>query len=232
MHLQSIAEHAILISFQDEKDLSSKLISYKKEITNHTNLPIIEVVIGYCTITIYFDPFKTTHQQLKMKLQERMKSFDVLKKEQGTVHQIPVCYEEIFGSDLSTLAAKHNFSIEEVIERHTRPIYRVAFLGFSPGFPFLMGMDQSLSTDRKDKPRLEVMEGSVGIAGAQTGIYPSSSPGGWNIIGRTPISLLSFRNNKPTLFQPGDQLKFYAIFKSEFDRIYQEERNTHVNRDY
>ncbi|WP_058306665.1 5-oxoprolinase subunit PxpB [Gracilibacillus massiliensis] len=232
MDLQSIAEDAILIRFHDENDLSPKLISLQYELTNHPSLPIVEAVIGYCTITIYFDPFKISHQQLKLKLQEIIKDFGDSKNDQGTLHMIPVCYEEEYGIDLATLADINHFSVEEVIKIHTSPIYHVGFLGFSPGFPFLTGMDQRLATDRRDKPRLEVAKGSVGIAGGQTGIYPSSSPGGWNIIGRTPINLLPFKKDRPTLFSPGDQLKFYAISKSEFEQIYQEERTRHVIRGY
>src|SRR5699024_9656039 len=122
----------------------------------------------------------------------------------ATLYEIPVCYEEEFGWDMGEVTNSHSISQQELVALHTEPTYTVSFLGFSPGFPFLNGMNQAIQTSRKQNPRLEVPKGSVGLAGKQTGIYPSQSPGGWQIIGRTPIELLPLQPHKPTLLTPGD----------------------------
>ena len=110
-------------------------------------------------------------------------------------------------------------TIEEVIERHTAPIYDIHFLGFLPGFPYLSGLDEKLHRPRLKSPRPRIPAGSVGIAGSQTGIYPQSSPGGWNLIGRTPIKLFDIEKNPPALLKPLRKLKFYAISEEEFEEI-------------
>src|SRR5690606_21636786 len=121
--------------------------------------------------------------------------------------------------DLQAVADYHSIDKKEVIRLHSHKRYQVLFLGFAPGFPFLTEVDTKIATPRKSNPRREVPGGSVGIAGKQTGIYPSSSPGGWQIIGRTPIHLLPMKEDQPTFFQPGDVIKFYPISAQEFRRI-------------
>ncbi|MFK4996767.1 5-oxoprolinase subunit PxpB [Bacillus sp. N9] len=108
---------------------------------------------------------------------------------------IPVCYEEPFSPDLTAVAHYHHLTTSEIINIHSAPIYHVYFLGFAPGFPFLGGMNEAIATPRKDTPSLQISKGSVGIAGKQTGIYPFASPGGWQIIGRTPIDLFNINND-------------------------------------
>ncbi|MGP4041396.1 5-oxoprolinase subunit PxpB [Gracilibacillus sp. D59] len=221
MRLQSISENAIMMTLPYSPDLTPYLIAFKRYLDNHAL--ILETVIGYRTITIYFDPLQVHHQEI-------IEIVTVASKHQqpdqvdSTLHHIPVCYDKMFGLDIENVMKEHQLSLQKVIELHTTPIYNVSFLGFSPGFPFLTGMDQGLATPRKDNPRLEVPKGSVGIAGSQTGIYPSTSPGGWQIIGRTPVNLLPLNEEKPTLFTAGDQIKFYPINKIEFQQLQKEER--------
>ncbi|GAE92047.1 allophanate hydrolase 2 subunit 1 [Gracilibacillus boraciitolerans JCM 21714] len=226
MQYQSIAENAIILTFPDDRDRSLELLAIQHQLTNQ-KLPISETVLGYCTLTIYFDPFRISHDEISSIATKIGHSKQYSDREKGTFHRIPVCYDPIFGLDIDHVATSHQLTIEEVIRLHTSPTYDIAFLGFSPGFPFLTGMDKKLATNRKETPRREVSKGAVGIAGGeQTGVYPSASPGGWNIIGRTPIELLPLKEGKPTLFYPGgDQLSFYAISPSEFYEIYEEEQN-------
>lgn len=137
---------------------------------------------------------------------------------EGRLHRIPVCYGGGFGADLAALARACNLSPEAVIERHTAPEYRVAMTGFAPGFPYLIGMDERLATPRREAPRTRVPAGSVGIAGNQTGIYPSELPGGWQLIGRTPLALFDAANSdRPCLLEPGDRVRFEAIDAGRFD---------------
>lgn len=136
----------------------------------------------------------------------------------GKLHRIPVCYGDDFGADLAALAHACGLSTEDVIKRHTAPEYRVAMTGFAPGFPYLIGMDPRLAVPRRDSPRTHVPAGSVGIAGAQTGIYPDTLPGGWQLIGRTPVTLFDPDDSEhPCLLEPGDRLRFEIIDAHQFD---------------
>lgn len=132
---------------------------------------------------------------------------------------IPICYDEEFALDLEALSEFHDLSIESIIAHHTNPIYPVYFIGFLPGFPYLEGLNPLIATPRKEKPRSIVNAGSVGIAGNQTGVYPMDSPGGWNIIGRSPISFFDVQKDSPSLLKAGDLVKFESISKSEYYRI-------------
>jgi inhibitor of KinA len=131
---------------------------------------------------------------------------------------IPVCYDPEFGLDIEAVAAHHHYSVEEVIRLHTSATYLVYFLGFSPGFAYLGGLPQSLRTPRLATPRSQVAAGSVGIAGDQAGVYPIDSPGGWRLIGRTPVRMFDASANPPARLQPGDQVRFSAIDRSAFQK--------------
>ena len=131
--------------------------------------------------------------------------------------RIPVCYGGKFGPDLEEVANHAGLSAEEVILRHTAPDYHVYMLGFRPGFPYLGGLDPAIACPRRATPRQTVEQGSVGIAGAQTGVYPEPSPGGWNLIGRTPLKL--FDEKALSLIHPGDTVRFERIDETEYNAI-------------
>jgi len=133
--------------------------------------------------------------------------------------KIPVCYDPEFGVDLDLVAEHAKLSEGEIIEIHSRGEYRVACIGFVPGFTFLAGLPKNLATPRRDVPRKEIPPGSVGIGGTQTGIYPLRSPGGWNLIGRTPLRLFDPTKNPPTLLRPGDRVRFRVITREEFESL-------------
>jgi inhibitor of KinA len=130
--------------------------------------------------------------------------------------EIPVCYDPEFAVDLDRVAEHTKLSEREIVDLHSTRDYRVACIGFVPGFTFLAGLPKNLATPRRDVPRKEIPAGSVGIGGAQTGIYPLRSPGGWNLIGRTPLRLFDPVKNPPTLVCPGDRVRFRAITREEF----------------
>jgi KipI family sensor histidine kinase inhibitor len=125
--------------------------------------------------------------------------------------EIPVCYGGDFGPDLDALASHAKLTAADVIARHTAATYTVAMLGFAPGFPYLFGLDPALEMPRRASPRTRVPAGSVAIGGAQTGIYPSELPGGWQLIGRTPLALFDAQRDPPSLLMPGDRVRFVAI---------------------
>jgi inhibitor of KinA len=131
--------------------------------------------------------------------------------------EIPVCYIGDLAPDLEEVARHSRLAPGEVIQRHSAPEYRVQCIGFTPGFPFLSGLPPELSTPRRASPRSKVSAGSVAIGGAQTGIYPLQSPGGWNIIGRTPLALFDVRRDPPVFLQAGDRVRLRPISHEEFE---------------
>ena len=130
--------------------------------------------------------------------------------------KIPVCYDTDFGIYLDEISKEKGLTKSEIIKLHSQSIYTVFFIGFLPGFLYLGGLSETLYIPRKSQPRLHVDKGSVGIGGVQTGIYPNNSPGGWNIIGKTPINLFDPKAQNPCFAQCGDQIQFYSINKAEF----------------
>lgn len=168
---------------------------------------IVEVVPGMNNLTIVFDPMAADVTALAAAL------VDTWEREQGTNMQareieIPVRYGGECGPDLADIAQHTGLAAEEVVKRHALGEYVVFFIGFQPGFAYLGGLDASLHTPRRTVPRIEVPAGSVGIGGAQTGLYPAASPGGWQLIGRTELTLFDPGNNPPSLLQPGDRVRF------------------------
>ena len=130
---------------------------------------------------------------------------------------IPVCYSKAFAPDMDFIALENNISIEKIIQVHTRQLYTVCMIGFLPGFAYMGKVDEAIAVPRKKQPKAIVAPGAVGIAGKQTGIYPLESPGGWQIIGRTPIRIFDKEKNDPVLLQPKDQIQFYSITQDEFE---------------
>ncbi|MAN59751.1 MAG: allophanate hydrolase [Flavobacteriaceae bacterium] len=179
---------------------------------------ILDVVPAYCSIAVFFRSEIFRGKFLDEVGNTWPTDYQVGVSEKF-LYTIPVCYEEPFALDLSDLAKRKELSPSEVVDRHCAPLYSVAFLGFLPGFPYLLGLNSSLHTSRKVTPRQRVAQGSVGIAGAQTGIYPSVSPGGWNVIGRTPIRLFKAASQNPTLLSAGDRVKFEPIDEGQFNQI-------------
>ncbi|NBC58405.1 MAG: 5-oxoprolinase subunit PxpB [Bacteroidetes bacterium] len=158
------------------------------------------------------DKKKSVEKQLN-----RFKEKD-LEDTKSRLFKIPVCYNG-FGLDLQHISNQTKLNQSEIIKLHTGQVYTLYFIGFLPGFLYLGDVDKRIQMPRHQKPRPKVEKGSVGIAENQTGIYPMSSPGGWQIIGQTPINLFNVDQNPPSPFQPGDKIQFYAIDQSEFERL-------------
>lgn len=176
---------------------------------------IINCIPGYRVLTVEYDPLHLTYGQICLFL--RGLSVEEEKENSGRLIRIPVCYGGSFGPDLEEVAERTGVSVEEVIRRHTAPDYHVYMLGFRPGFPYLGGLDPVIACPRRATPRQMVEQGSVGIAGAQTGVYPEPSPGGWNLIGRTPLKL--FDEETFSLIRPGDTVRFERIDETEYKTI-------------
>jgi inhibitor of KinA len=195
----------------------------------HAALPfIIDLVPAYSSLGIYYDPVAVLRSsvddesafdamaQLAGEMITQNEEKDTAKARQI---EIPVCYSPLFGPDLEELASSRKMSIPELISIHTARSYRVYMIGFLPGFPYMGEVDERITAPRLDTPRKDVPEGSVGIAGKQTGIYPFTSPGGWRIIGRTPVKMFNSNSSQPAFLEPGDEVKFISITEDEFENI-------------
>jgi len=180
---------------------------------------LIELIPAYNEIQVCYDPNEIFYTDLLDKLKDLEKKAAKSKKTKTKLIYIPVCYEKEFSIDITDVAKVNKITEQEVINIHTNSEYLVYMLGFTPGFCYLGGMSEQISTPRKKNPRNKIEAGSVGIAGNQTGIYPIDSPGGWQIIGKTPLRLFDPERNPEFLIESGNYLKFYPITKSKFDEI-------------
>lgn len=183
---------------------------------------VIEVIPTYRSLFLLYDPMTTSPEELQAALLELEERLTEVKIPPPREVEIPVCYGGEFGPDLAFVAESHGLSPEEVIRLHCQPLYQVYMVGFTPGFPFLGGLPKELHTPRRPTPRERVPAGSVGIAGEQTGIYPIESPGGWQLIGRTPLKVFDPNRPDPFLLKAGDLVRFRPIEPEEFRRIAEE----------
>lgn len=182
-----------------------------------------DIIAAYSSLTIIYDPVAcrlhfqsggSIFEKVKQHLQLAFNQSTIQQVSKSTIVRIPVCYEEEYAMDLNAMAAEKNMSTEEIIALHTKTVYRVYTIGFLPGFSYMAAVHEKLITPRKVKP-VPVSAGSVGIAGAQTGIYPLNSPGGWHIIGRTPIKQFDANDKDLVKLRVGDSVQFYRISKKE-----------------
>jgi inhibitor of KinA len=179
---------------------------------------IVDLNPTYRSLIIQYRPWECSFENLVLLVEEALKAPDEGRFRAADPVRIPVCYGGIYGPDLDEVAAFHGMSPEKVVRLHVAPKYYVYMIGFTPGFPYLGGLDERLFTPRKKEPRKRVPAGSVGIADRQTGIYSIDSPGGWQLIGRTPLSLFDRKRPDPFLLNPGDILLFVPITEKEFER--------------
>ncbi|HBS57816.1 MAG: 5-oxoprolinase subunit PxpB [Bacillota bacterium] len=186
---------------------------------------IVELVPAYCSLTVHYDPLLTTFRQITGQIKIVAETLGAHKLPAARLIDIPVVYGGDYGPDLEFVAGQRGMSTEEVIARHTSRDYLVYMLGFIPGFPYLGGLDERIAVPRLDKPRAHIPAGSVGIAGKQTGIYPLDSPGGWRLIGRTPLVLFDAAAAEPVLLRPGDHLRFRAVSPAEYEEIRRQVRD-------
>lgn len=177
---------------------------------------------GYVSLLVDFDPLVMTHDEVAVVVHSAADAELEQPPDAGNIVGIPVCYGGEFGPDLADVAAQAGLSAVEVVRMHSGGDYQVAFLGFTAGFAYLSGMPEALSMPRLSTPRRTVAAGSVGIAGGQTGIYPTETPGGWRLIGRTPLRMFDPQAPQPTRVVPGDRVRFVCIERAEYDRLEQE----------
>ena len=242
-----LGDSAITLDYGNTIDetINRRVITLFRSLNNEPLQGMTEAVPAYSSLTIYYDPVRLRKQvpagktvyewmaeQIEQRLQLPIQEDDL---SSGLV-KIPVCYEKEFAPDIEEIASTKYISFDEVIQIHTSKAYRVYMLGFIPGFAYMGEVDEKIAMPRKIQPRQKVEAGSVGIAGKQTGIYPLASPGGWQIIGRTPIKLFNAAPSNPALpagrlpggetfenslclLHPGDNVQFYSITVNDFYEI-------------
>jgi KipI family sensor histidine kinase inhibitor len=177
-----------------------------------------DVVVGYCTVTVYFDPLQIDAPWLESEIQAAAGPARQATRTDRAVVDVPVCYEGDLAPDLDDVARFGGCSPDEVVALHTNRTYRVYMLGFIPGFAYLAEVDPRIAAPRRAAPRTEVPAGAVAIAGGQTGIYPAVTPGGWNIIGRTRKKPYDPGRPVPFLFGVGDEVRFRPVSRAEFEQ--------------
>ncbi|MEA5019716.1 MAG: 5-oxoprolinase subunit PxpB [Gordonibacter sp.] len=200
-------------------ETSAKIRMAAENLTADPIKGITELVPTFCSLMVYYNPLIITFDELSTRLRGKLRDVGEVDLSVRKIVQIPVCYGGDFGPDLESVAKHANLSPHEVIKMHTAHDYLIDMLGFLPGFAYLGGLDPRLHTPRLATPRTLIEPGSVGIGGAQTGIYPLASPGGWQIIGRTPLRPYDPDRTKPILYAAGEYLRFIPIAPDEYAAI-------------
>lgn len=177
---------------------------------------MVEFVPAFTTVTVYYDLVKASYAQVVAHLEQLLDALLLEGSDKAKVVEIPVCYGGEYGPDLEEVARHNGLSVDEVIALHSGGEYLVYMIGFAPGFPYLGGMSERIAMPRRSSPRAQIPVGSVGIAGMQTGVYPIETPGGWQLIGRTPLALFRPEENPPSLLQAGNKVRFRPISADEF----------------
>ena len=222
--LSRVGDAALVIECEQriDPDVNARVLAVADTVRRLARPGVRDVVESYCGVMVHFDPLLTDTEVVISDLETEMARTEqvIVGDSVGRELTIPVCYGGIDGPDLQAVAAFANCSETEVIDRHAATTYRVYMLGFLPGFAYMGSVPVSLAMPRRQTPRLDVPAGSVGIAGRQTGVYPLDGPGGWQLIGRTPVTLFDLDRADPFLFRPGDTVQFEPIAADRFDVIW------------
>jgi KipI family sensor histidine kinase inhibitor len=226
MRIEPLGDSALLVRMTNRFDPETSLnavLTAARQLEAAAIPGVIELAPAYTTIGVFFDPARTGgFDQLAAAIERALQASPELahpRAGEDTVIEVPVCFENEFAPDLGAVAQHAGLLSGEVIRRYLDATYRVTCVGFTPGFPYLSGLPPELATPRRATPRQEVPAGAVAIGGTQTGVYPRKSPGGWNIIGRTPLRLFDVERESPAVFHAGDQVRFRQISRNEFEQL-------------
>jgi len=223
------AGDAVLVAeFDDRIDaaVNALAIALADAVRSAAVAGVRDVVPTFRSVAVYFDPLASDVTKLEGLLRDMAGSVVPADEDASTLVEIPVCYDREFAPDIDDVVAFAGLpSPEDVAAIHSARTYRVFMLGFVPGFAYLGSVDERIAAPRRRSPRTHVASGSVGIAGLQTGVYPQPTPGGWNIIGRTPVRMLSLDREEPSLLKAGDSVRFHPIDRSVFDRLAHEQEH-------
>ena len=220
MKIEALGDSALVINLADEISDSSgvlaRVLSAAATIEGAKLPGVVDVTSSYESVAVFFD-LPQVEPDIEDKIRVLIASAGVRVSGKKRRVQIPVCYDEEFALDLDRVANHTSLTPDAIVALHSSAEYTVACIGFMPGFPFLAGLPQQLRVPRLESPRTKVSAGSVAIANAQAGVYPLESPGGWNVLGRTPLQLFRVNESPPTLLRPGDRVQFRKITRAQFD---------------
>jgi inhibitor of KinA len=226
--ISPLGDSALTVTFGSsiDEEVNLKVLSLFRLVKQQGCVEILDVIPAYASLTLVYD-FYRVYSNIKSspftymsdKVEKLIEGLQVQNLPAPKVVEIPVCYDPSFGTDLREMAKNKQVSIEEIVQIHTSTTYHVYMLGFLPGFSYMGKLDDRIATPRKAVPDLNIPAGSIGIAGEQTGIYPLDSPGGWNIIGRTPLKMFNLNAVSPCLLQPGDKVRFQPIVLDEYYKL-------------
>lgn len=210
---------ALVMEFPQRIDpaINARAIALAEALQGRCGTAIRDAVVGYATLTVYFDPLAVDGVWMEAEMRDAAGELEDLPEAAGTLLDVPVCYGGDLGPDLADVAAFGGCAPEEVIALHAQTQYRVYMVGFVPGFAYMATVDSRIAAPRRSTPRTAVPMGSVAIAGGQTGIYPAVTPGGWNIIGRTPLKPYDPARRNPFLFRAGDTVRFHPVSRADYD---------------
>ena len=224
-HISPSGDSAVTVVFGNEIDDRSNRYVYalKRILESESSLSILSIIPSYCSLLVVYDLNKHGQREIADYIESKLSTVykSSIKKVKKEIVEIPTVYGGEYGPDLDYVAEHVGITRDEVIKIHSSVSYKVYMIGFSPGFPYLGGMEKKISCPRLQKPRLRIPKGSVGIAGDQTGVYPSESPGGWRLIGRTPKTLFDVNCQPPVIILPGSYVKFIPINSDEFNSMAQ-----------
>jgi inhibitor of KinA len=220
VRIVAAGDAALLVEFPSLIDplVNGRALHLARSIRIRRAAWIRDVVVGYSSVTVYFDPLAVDAAALENDLRECLQHPPAQSAEEGAVIEVPVCYGGEFGPDLGDVAASLDAREDDVVALHCEPTYRVYVVGFVPGFPYMARVHPRLALPRRRTPRTRVPAGSVAIAAGQTGIYPMETPGGWHLLGRTSVKPYDESRREPFLFRPGDLVRFHPVGRDEFER--------------
>lgn len=224
MKIVAASDSSLLVVFGNviSPELQQRVLALFHALQARQDVRIRNLHPGYASLLIDFDPLAVTHDEIAQVVGHMASTGISAAENSADVVMIPVCYDGELGPDLADVAAHAKLSVEEVVRLHSSANYYVCFLGFTAGFAYLGGLPEALQTPRLASPRRLVASGSVGIAGGQTGIYPTDTPGGWRLIGRTPLRMFDPQAQPPTRLRAGDRVRISAIDRGVFEKLRRE----------
>jgi len=219
--ISAVGDSSVLIEFENEisPEINAKITSLVRLIKEQQIKGITDMIPSFRALLVNYEPRVISYSRIRRRLSELARFEARTTESSAKIFEIPVCYAGEYAPDIDHIAKRAGLSVKEVIKIHSGRDYLIYMLGFMPGFPYLGGLDERIHTPRLETPRVQIRAGSVGIGGTQTGIYPLDSPGGWQLLGMTPVKTYDPMREQPILFEAGDYIRFVPIDKSQFNEI-------------